>query len=124
MKNQKNLYNMKNLIDLECSIRLLNITKRMGITTIDELKEWYNTHTELPPNMGKKSLMEVEELISVGENGMTRYQHLDKLKEEKKINRMKDLVKNLHKEVFYMEGLNLDKLYKLNLELNKTLKTL
>jgi DNA-directed RNA polymerase alpha subunit len=124
MKNQKNLYNMKNLIDLECSIRLLNITKRMGITTIDELKEWYNTHTELPPNMGKKSLMEVEELISAGENGMTRYQHLDKLKEEKKINRMKDLVKNLHKEVFYMEGLNLDKLYKLNLELNKTLKTL
>jgi hypothetical protein len=74
--------------------------------------------------MGKKSLTEVEELISAGENGMTRYQHLDKLKEERKINRMKDLVKNLHKEVFYMEGLNIDKLYKLNLELNKTLKTL
>lgn len=115
---------MKNLIDLECSIRLLNITKRMGITTIDELKQWYETHTELPPNMGKKSLTEVEELISAGENGMTRYEHLDKLKEERKINRMKNLVKNLHKELFYMERLNIDKLYKLNLELNKTLKTL
>jgi hypothetical protein len=96
----------------------------MGITTVDELKEWYNTHTELPPNMGKKSLMEVEELISAGEKGMTRYELLDKLKEERKINRMKDLVKNLHKEVFYTGGLNIDKLNKLNLELNKTLKTL
>ena len=115
---------MKNLIDLECSIRLLNITKRMGITTIDELKHWYDTHTELPPNMGKKSLMEIEELISADKNGMTRYEHLDKLKQERKINQMKTVIKKLHKEVFYTEGLNLDKLYKLNLELNKTLKTL
>ena len=115
---------MKNLIDLECSVRLLNITKRMGITTIDELKQWYNTHTELPPNMGKKSLTEIEELISASENGMTRYELLDKLKQERKLDRMKTVIKKLHKEVFYMEGLDIDKLYKLNLELNKTLKTL
>jgi hypothetical protein len=94
----------------------------MGITTIDELKQWYNTYTELPENMGKRTITEIEELLASDENGMYRYELLNKLKEERKLNQMKTLIKNLHKEAFYMGELNIEKLYKLNLELNNNLK--
>jgi len=60
------------LKDLDVSVRLLGVTKAMGIETITELKEWYKNFSvsNLPKNMGRKSLREVEELISANENGL------------------------------------------------------
>ena len=51
----------------DTSVRLLGVTKAMGIETLSELKEWYinqSLDTPLPKNMGRKTLMEIEDLIN------------------------------------------------------------
>jgi hypothetical protein len=101
----------KKLKDLDISVRLFHVTKSMGIETITELKEWYKTCSldNLPRNMGRKSFTEIEELISANKNGLGLYEQREIIKENRKLTNFKNLVKRLHKEVFYTDKLN-DKL--------------
>lgn len=116
----------KKLKDLDVSVRLFHVTKAMGIETITELKEWYKTLSldNLPKNMGRKSLTEVEELISANENGLGLYEQLELLKEERKVNKLKTLIKQLHKEMFYKDDYDIDKLLNINSQLTRHLKTI
>lgn len=112
------------LKDLDISVRLLHVTKSMGIETITELKEWYKTCSlnNLPNHMGRKSLTEIEELISANQNGLGLYEQLELLKEERKVNKLKTLVKKLHNEMFYKDEYDRDKLLNISSQLVKHLK--
>ena len=114
----------KKLKDLDVSVRLLHVTNNMGIETITELKEWYKTCSidNLPKNMGRKSLTEVEELISANQNGLGLYEQLELLKEERKVNKLKNLVKQLHKEMFYKDDYDVTKMLNISSSLTHHLK--
>ena len=116
----------KKLKDLDVSVRLLGVTRAMGIETITELKEWYKTLSldNLPNNMGRKSLTEVEELISANENGLGLYEQLELLKEERKVNKLKNLVKQLHKEMFYKDDYDVTKMLNISSSLTQHLKNI
>jgi len=116
----------KKLKDLDVSVRLLHVTKAMGIETITELKEWYKTCSldNLPRNMGRKSLTEVEELISANQNGLGLYEQRENIFKERKIHKLKTLIKQLHKEMFYKDDYDVEKLLNINSQLTRHLKTI
>lgn len=111
----------------DTSVRLLGVTKAMGIETLSELKEWYinqSLDTPLPKNMGRKTLMEIEDLISANKNGMGRFEYLEHLAKERKVTKLKNLVKQLHKEMFYKDDYDLVKMFKISSSLTTHLKNI
>ena len=114
----------KKLKDLDVSVRLLHVTKAMGIETITELKEWYKTRSldNLPKNMGRKTLTEVEELISANQNGLGLYEQRENILKERRIYKLKTLVKQLHKEMFYKDDYDVTKMLSISSSLTHHLK--
>ena len=111
----------------DTSVRLLGVTKAMGIETLSELKEWYinqSLDTPLPKNMGRKTFCEIEELLQANKNGMGRFEYLDHLKKQRKITKLKNLVKQLHKEMFYKDDYDLVKMFKISSSLTTHLKNI
>ena len=111
------------IIDVGVSIRLMNVCKMLELKTIGDLEEWYKNLSleKLPKNMGKKSLTEVEQLLSSDTDGQF-VNKVEKLKNERVVTNLKNLVKQLHKEMFYTEDYDINKLLNISSKLTKHIK--
>ena len=105
------------------SIRLYNVCKMLELKTIGDLEEWYKNLSleKLPKNVGKRTLTEVEELLSSNTNDNFGGR-MEKLKNERVVTNLKNLVKQLHKEMFYTEDYNINKLLNISSKLTKHIK--
>ena len=112
------------IIDTGVSIRLMNVCNMLELKTIGDLEEWYKNLSleKLPKNMGKKSLTEVEELLSSNTNGNFSGR-METLKNERVVTNLKNLVKQLHKEMFYTEDYDINKLLNISSKLTKHIKS-
>jgi len=111
------------IIEMGCSIRLYNVCRMLELKKIGDLEEWYKNLSleNLPRNVGKKTLSEVEELLSSNSNDDFEGK-MEKLKNERVTNNLKNLVKQLHSEMFYTEDYNINKLLKISSKLTKHIK--
>lgn len=111
------------LVDLDCSVRLLNLCKYLKIETIGDLKEFYKNldPNNKPQNMGLKSIREIEDILTSHMNNQTVTEMYKDIRVERYETRMKNVVKSIHNELFYKDEYDISKLLELNKKLNSIL---
>jgi hypothetical protein len=139
MKNLKTEIMNPKLIDLEVSIRLLNVLKRNGYgyeTTINDLKALWSRHIDTKDpfdfrrmkNFGLKSFNELKDILTddwineqilILEGTKTSNEIWREKQLQKKIGKIKQLVKQLHKESFYNDEIDIKQIIELNARLSK-----
>jgi hypothetical protein len=120
--------------DLNCSMRLQNVLNWLEIKNISELREYYigirNKQIPTPRNLSMKSISEIEDILKECENidGVEVKECRETLRErdmrvkmENKMNGIKTLIKQLHKEAFYGSEVDVLKISELGNKLNKML---
>ena len=128
------------LIDLEVSVRLLNVLNRAGYnpntTTYEDLKTmWNRTHDRNDSfdirrfkNFGMKSWNELKDILTddwIKEQTLIQYENKTsneiwrEKQMNKKIGKVKQLVKQLHKETFYKDEIDVKQIIELNARLSK-----
>ena len=120
------------LNELGCSVRMLNVMKRLDIDTLGGVIELYDKmityrngeRVLLIPrnvNFGKRTLTEIQELIIYNENKVEVVKETKSLITEKRREKLNKIVSSLYKETLNPNGSNIDKLFKLNTEINNLL---
>ena len=139
--NKPKILNMNpKLIDLEISVRLLNVLNRAGYnpntTTYEDLKNLWLEHIDGKnpldirrfKNFGRKSYDElksiltdewINEQILILNEDKTANEIWRERQMNKKIGKVKQLVKQLHKETFYNDEIDVNRIIELNARLAK-----
>jgi hypothetical protein len=120
------------LNEIPCSVRMLNVMKKLNIDDVGGVVELYDkmiTYRNgekvlwIPRNVnfGKRTLTEIQELI-INNDKMTKpVEDTKSLIAEKRKEKLNKLVSSLYKETNNPNGSNIDKLFKLNTEINTIL---